>query len=114
MGISYRNRKTTSHKAGGITYRTTTSYGKNGPRTTHSSSSAGHTSSVSFSNGKTRRTSTVNHGNGQATVYTSSSGGRRRGRKSKSDPLSTLILIVAFGIFWLVATIYHGIASLFH
>jgi hypothetical protein len=110
MGRSYRNRKTTSHKAGGITYRTTTSYGKNGPRTTHSSSSAGHTSSVSFSNGKTRRTSTVNHGNGQATVYTSSSGGRRRGRKSSGSIEGYFFLFLLFLGVW----IYQGIASLFH
>jgi len=109
MGRSYRNRKTTSRKIGGITYRTTTSYGKNGPRTTHSSSSAGHTSSVCFSNGKTRRTSTVNHGNGQATVYTTYSGGRR-GRKSSGSIEGYLFLFLFIIVLW----IYQSIASLFH
>ena len=90
MGRRTTNRRTRSHKAGGITYRTTTSYGKNGPRTTYSSTSrsadgSSRTISSSYGGGKNTRSSTYNNGHGQATIWSSSSGGSRRGRRRKTS-----------------------------
>jgi len=116
------NRTTTQNRGAGNLNKTTVRDGSPRKRKT-----SGVTTSLTFSNSGTYRNVTTNNAGVITRTRTKIGGstktprwkktkvkGLRRGRSSKSDPLSTLILIAAFGIFWLVATIYHGIASLFH
>jgi hypothetical protein len=119
MGRSTRNRRTKSTTSGGVTTRTTYSYGKNGPRTTYSTTSrslgdSSMTTSSSYSKGKNRRSSTYNDGHGRASIWSSSSGGGRRGRKTKASFGETLLLIVICLIVFVSVEIYQFFARIFH
>jgi len=68
-----------------------------------STSTSGHTHSVSFQNGKTINRSTMNNRNGSSTIYTSISGsgtGKIRSKKTTTDDDFVTPLIVLSLVFF--------------